>query len=141
MVSNPKKSNLLVLAVGYPSEDRIPSHTFVKQQIYALAGYFNKIYVICPTPYFPKLLSNVKVFPHEFRIQGLFTDYKYDNVEVYYPWFVIDFGYWTGGYIITIQNQKCSGLQKFKNIITFFKIILWSLNKRISGGKIYYTGC
>ena len=75
-----------MLSNGYPSKDmNIPSHTFVKEQVNELSKYFNKIYVIALTPFFPAFLRKIKFIPEYFRNKSIFKDYKYKNIEVYFP--------------------------------------------------------
>ena len=82
-----KDKNLLIIG-SYPSEDgSIITGTFVKEQVDRLKDYFNKIIIISPRPYFPKFLTKFDFIPQNFKDQTKFNDYKYDNVEVYFPRF------------------------------------------------------
>ena len=78
---------LLVISNGYPSEDGVPSHVFVKSQVDELKKYFKKIVVISPQPYFPKILNKIEFIPEKYRIRSVFQDYTYDNVQLYFPRF------------------------------------------------------
>lgn len=80
-----KNKNLLMLSTGYPSKDnKIPSHTFVKEQVDEISKYFNKVYVIALNPFFPKLLIKAGFIPKRYRDRALFKYYKYKNIEVYF---------------------------------------------------------
>jgi len=66
---------------------------FVKEYVDLIKDSFAKIYVISPQPFFPKLLSKIKLFK-KYAYSSNYTDYKYDNVEVYYPnFFTIPINY------------------------------------------------
>ena len=82
-----KNKNLLIVSNGYPSKEGEPSHTFVKEQVDILKDYFNKIIIISPRPYFPKFLTRFDFIPQNFKDQTKFSDYKYDNVKVFFPRF------------------------------------------------------
>lgn len=81
-----KDKNLLMLSNGYPSKDmENPTHTFVKEQVDELSKYFNKIYVIALTPFFPQCLRKIKLVPEYFRSKSILENYNYKNIEVYFP--------------------------------------------------------
>jgi len=81
-----KSKNLLLITNSYPNQNwDVPTCAFVKDFVDSIKDDFNKIYIISPTPYFPKVLSNIQIVPYFFRQQAFFEDYKYDNVEVYFP--------------------------------------------------------
>ena len=83
-----KTKTLLIVSNGYVSKDGIPNQTFVKSQVDVLKDYFEKIVVISPMPYFPRILSKIKFIPHFFKSRSFFEDYSYDNVDVYFPKFL-----------------------------------------------------
>ncbi|SFM56302.1 glycosyltransferase [Methanolobus profundi] len=68
-------NNLLVITNNYPNEDdSYVGGIFVKEQINYLKHYFKNIYVISPVAY----------GIDKFR-KTTYKNYKYDNVEVFYP--------------------------------------------------------
>jgi len=74
-------SNLLIIAPKYPDNNQISSQ-FVKDQVKYLSNYFNKVFVISPIPYLPKISKYIlssEEFSHSIR-----ADYSYNNVEVKY---------------------------------------------------------
>lgn len=74
--SNFKFRNLLILTPIYPNEENTYiSGMFVKKQLDYLKFYFENIYVIAP------VLGCFKKLPSD----KFCTDYKYDNVKVYFP--------------------------------------------------------
>ncbi len=79
-----KDKNLLIVSLGYPYGD-VHLSSFVKAQVDQLKPFFNKIYVISPTPYFPKFLSKFKIFRTLFHDFSRLRNYCYDNVDVFYP--------------------------------------------------------
>jgi glycosyltransferase involved in cell wall biosynthesis len=83
------KKNLLVISLGYPCEKlKNNSFSFVKDQIDMIKKEFNRVYVICPTPFFPKILSKSNIVPYHLREKALRENYTYDNVEVIYTKFL-----------------------------------------------------
>jgi len=78
--------NLLILSIGYPCGES-ESINFVKSQVDELKDYFQNIYIIAPTPYFPKFLSKSRFFNSKHSYHSQVKDYSYDNVHVYYPRF------------------------------------------------------
>lgn len=88
-MSNLKNKNLLVICDGYPSKDnKTFSGMFVKQQIKYIAPHFNKVFVISPTPFFPKILKNITIFPKRYTDSAKLENYEYENIKVYFPKFV-----------------------------------------------------
>jgi glycosyltransferase involved in cell wall biosynthesis len=79
-----ENKNLLIISLGYPFED-IQTSNFVKAQVDELKIYFNKVFVISPTPYFPKFFGSCKFFRNLFRNFSRVKNYTYDNVEVFFP--------------------------------------------------------
>lgn len=70
-----KLGNLLIIANSYPnSEGTYNGNIFVKEQINYIKNHFNKVYVVSPTPYGLEWLRKTR-----------HGNYKYDNVEVYFP--------------------------------------------------------
>ena len=84
MGSKFKDKNLLIVSLGYPYGD-VHLSSFVKAQVDQLKAYFNNIYIISPTPYFPKILTNLKIFRTLFHDFSRMSSYSYDNVDVFYP--------------------------------------------------------
>jgi len=83
-MKNLKNKNLLIISNGYPNKSgSIVDSTFVKDQVDELSKYFNKIYVLVPTPYFPKLIFNLG-FLKSYKNRLFYKNYKYKNIEVYY---------------------------------------------------------
>lgn len=84
-----KNKNLLVICDGYPSKnDKIYNSIFVKTQIKYIAPHFNKVFVISPTPFFPKILKNIKSFPKRYTDSAKLENYEYENIKVYFPKFI-----------------------------------------------------
>ena len=106
-----KDKNLLILTEGYPSEDgKTPAYIFVKEQVDELKKYFKKIYVIAPTPYFPKALGSLNCIPDKFKYYIQFNNYNYDNVKVFFPrFFTIPINYfrYNLGKIATRTVARC----------------------------------
>ncbi|MCS3901422.1 glycosyltransferase [Methanococcus voltae] len=90
-MTNFKDKNLLVITRFYPDgENLIIGDSFVKGQVDELAKNFNKIYVVSPIPYVPAVstLKNLKFLSpitNKLDIKPDLKNYKYKNVEVYYP--------------------------------------------------------
>ncbi len=80
-----RNKNLLIITNGYPCKEWEVNHTFVKAQVDELKKHFNKIYVISQNPFFPKFLSRLKFIPQLYKDYSKTKNYKYDNVEVYFP--------------------------------------------------------
>jgi glycosyltransferase involved in cell wall biosynthesis len=75
---NLKNKNLLILCPSYPNKnDKFYWGVFVKEYVNSIKKYFNKVYIISPIPFW--LYSTDK--------EKLCSNYSYDNIEVYYPWF------------------------------------------------------
>ena len=69
-----KNSTLLILTNSYPDKENTTyGGIFVKEQVAYLKDYFKEIYVISPQP---------------LGINRNLQDYKYDNVNVYFPRFL-----------------------------------------------------
>lgn len=84
-----KDKNLLIISLWYPSEDwKYPIYTFIKDQVDYLKNYFNKVFVVCPTPFIPKFIAKSKYISYYFKEKAFRDDYKYDNVEVFFPRFL-----------------------------------------------------
>lgn len=73
--------NLLIISNGYPNKQGSIDSIFVKTQVDELSKYFNKVYVIVPTPYYPKLFSYF-IKGYNNRLNNF--NYSYNNVNVYY---------------------------------------------------------
>ena len=56
---------------------------FLKAQLDCIKIYLNRIYVIVVSPYLPKFINSIKIFPPKWK-RKQFKNYKYDNIEVYY---------------------------------------------------------
>jgi len=78
---------LLIISNGYPffNKKDFYSYSFVKVQVNELKKHFKKVVVICPTPYFPKTIAKHSSISYTFKENALRKNYKYDNVEVYFP--------------------------------------------------------
>jgi len=96
MTSAGKNERTLLIVAPYPTEkgESILS-SFVRNQVNELKRYFRKVVVISPVMFVPRFLRNVSLIPEVHRNNILFKDYKYDNVEVYFPkyikWLAIDY--------------------------------------------------
>ena len=74
--SDTRDKTLLVITPDYPEEKhRYIGSVFVKDQVEYLKSFFKKIIVICP------VLFSFKIMPND----RYCTDYRYDNVSVFYP--------------------------------------------------------
>ena len=70
------EKTLLVITPDYPDEkNRYIGSIYVKEQVEYLKPFFKQIIVICP------ILVSFKIMPND----RYCTDYRYDNVSVYYP--------------------------------------------------------
>ena len=79
-----KDSKLLVITDRYPHiKDSITS-SFVKSQVDCLKNYIGKVYIISLTPLVPKFLSKFPFMHPRWRRDAYASDYKYDNVDVYF---------------------------------------------------------
>lgn len=112
--------NLLVVSLGYPSKSGdFQIYTFVKSQVDELKKYFNKVYVVCPTPYFPKFIAKLWFIPLYFKEKSLRYDYRYDNVRVFFPrFFSLPIGFFRekNGVLSYSATKKCI----LKNNIKFY---------------------
>jgi teichuronic acid biosynthesis glycosyltransferase TuaC len=79
-----KKTKLLIISDRYPHEKDTISSSFVKSQVDFLKRYFEKIYVISLTPFVPKYLSKFPFMNPRWQRDAFASNYKYDNVEVYF---------------------------------------------------------
>ncbi|MFT4283126.1 MAG: glycosyltransferase [Candidatus Woesearchaeota archaeon] len=79
-----KDKTLLVISLYYPYKN-LSYMTFVKNQIDEVSKYFKKVIVISPLQFFPSCLTKFNIFPGLYRDLGSMKNYKYDNVEVYFP--------------------------------------------------------
>ena len=78
-------SNLLVITNWYPQVWTNRYHcNFVKEFTDLISWEFDNIYVICPQPYFPKILRRFRIFENYCRYSN-FENYKYGNVKVFFP--------------------------------------------------------
>ncbi|MBU4274295.1 glycosyltransferase family 4 protein [Patescibacteria group bacterium] len=84
---NLKSKNLLIIPNSFPHKNCLYGGVFIKGQIDVLAKYFNKIYVICPTPYFPGFFKNFNCFPASWKKAVNPINYSYKSVSVYFPKF------------------------------------------------------
>lgn len=142
-----KDKNLLIVSLGYPYGD-VHLSNFVKAQVDHLNAFFNKIYVISPTPYFPKFLSKLKIFRTLFHDFSRLRNYSYDNVDVFYPKYFtlpLEFLRVRNGDFAAQVTQKCI----VKNKLNFNLIhahFIWSSGqvaaklKERYGTKIIITG-
>lgn len=80
-----QNKNLLVITDGFPQGNKYNCN-FVKSYVDLVKDDFDKVYVISPQPYLPKFLIKSKLLKNFARFSG-FTDYKYENVRVFYPSF------------------------------------------------------
>jgi|GEM_PF-2491461 len=82
-----KKRNLLILTDGFPEirKNRYNCQ-FVFDYANLISDYFDKVYVISPQPYFPKILSKFKIFKNCQRFSN-FSNYQHKNIFVFYPVF------------------------------------------------------
>lgn len=86
---NLKEKNLLIICDGYPSKDnKIYSNIFVKNQLKYIAPYFDKVYVISPTPYFPKIFKHLKFLPKRYTNASKLENYSEKNTSVFFPKFL-----------------------------------------------------
>jgi teichuronic acid biosynthesis glycosyltransferase TuaC len=79
-----KNKQLLIITTGYPNKkgDIIDS-VFVKSQVDELANHFKDINIIVLTPFFPKILNQLKIIKgYKNRVNT--QNYKYNNINVYY---------------------------------------------------------
>ena len=82
------KKTLLILTSCYPNKnEKITGDPFVKSQVDELCKYFTKVIVISAIPFLPKFFRKIRFFSIKFPDNNLLINYKYDNVEVYYPKF------------------------------------------------------
>ncbi len=80
--------NLLVITNNFPDEEgKLPLTTFVKDNVNALKEQFTKIYVICPTPYYPSVLNIF--WKNKYTHFSKLKSYSYDNVEVYFSRYIL----------------------------------------------------
>ena len=79
-----KNSNLLVITDRYPHSNDPLSSSFVYNQINSLKFFFRRVYVISLTPFVPKFLSKFPFMHPRWRRDAFASDYKYDNVDVYF---------------------------------------------------------
>ncbi len=120
---NLKKKNLLIICDGYPSKDNtIYSNIFVKNQLKYIAPYFNNVYVISPTPYFPKIFKNLKFLPKRYTNASKLENYSEKNISVFFPKFL------TPPFSKYYQNHKNalfleSAIKTIKNNSLTFDII------------------
>lgn len=83
-----KDKNLLVLTPCYPDlEWKTTGDPFVKAQIDEMKDNFNKIYIISPIAFFPIFFKKIPFLKKFIWMNDNFKDYKYENIEVYYPRF------------------------------------------------------
>jgi glycosyltransferase involved in cell wall biosynthesis len=76
LMNNLSDTTLLVITPDYPDKNNnYIGSIFVKNQLDSLKGYFRKIIVIAPVFYSGGLLPNDRYC----------QNYRYDNIEVYYP--------------------------------------------------------
>lgn len=75
--------NLLVISNSFPQGDRY-NNICVKWYTDLIKDKFDNIYIICPTPYFPKPLRKFWLFENYSRFSN-FCNYSYDNINIYYP--------------------------------------------------------
>jgi glycosyltransferase involved in cell wall biosynthesis len=75
---------LLVITNRYPHIKDSMSSSFVKNQVDCLKNYFEKVCVISLAPFIPKFLSTFSFMKPRWKRDAFASDYKYDNVEVYF---------------------------------------------------------
>jgi len=89
-----KNKNLLIIANSFPHKNCPTAGTFTKVQVDATAKYFNKVFVICPTPYMPAFISRFQFIPSSWRKAVNPINYSYNNVSVYFPkFFMLPFNF------------------------------------------------
>jgi teichuronic acid biosynthesis glycosyltransferase TuaC len=83
-----RNKTLLILTSCYPDKNgKITGDPFVKSQVDELSKYFTKIVVISSIPFLPKFFEKIRIFSLKFLDRYQISDYKYANIEVYYPRF------------------------------------------------------
>lgn len=109
-----KNKTLLVISDGFPEANHYNA-TFVKSFVDLVNDEFKEVFVISPQPYFPKLLSKIKLF-RKFTHYSGFSDYKYQNVKIFYPSFLMfpirKFRQKRGNYFV----EKCEKIIQKNNI-------------------------
>lgn len=75
---------LLVITNRYPHIKDSMSSSFVKSQVDSLKNHFEKVCVISLAPFIPKFLSTFSFMKPRWKRDAFASDYKYDNVEVYF---------------------------------------------------------
>ena len=73
--------SLLVITDRYPSKD-VNTSVFVKNQVDALKGSFNRVVVLGLSPAVPRFLTWLPFMKPRWKRDSLVKDYFYDNVEV-----------------------------------------------------------
>lgn len=103
--------NLLVITNWYPQIWTNRYHcNFVKEFTEIVSEDFDNIYVICPQPYFPKILRNFKVFEEFYRCTN-FKNFNYKNIKVFFPtYFTLPISYFR-------KNNRKFWLKKVLNTI------------------------
>ena len=76
--------NILIITNGFPCKEWEVNSTFVKAQVDELAQYYDNVYVISQTPYFPRWLGKLKFIPKIFQNYSKPRNYSYANVQVEY---------------------------------------------------------
>jgi glycosyltransferase involved in cell wall biosynthesis len=85
-----KNKNLLIISQRFPSKESTNYDAiFIKEQLEFIKEHFKKIYVIVPTPYVPRILSNLKILPDLWKTFSKKRNYNYSNVHVLFPRFLI----------------------------------------------------
>ncbi len=80
-----KSKNLLIIANSFPHKNCLYGGIFVKEQVDVLAEYFNKVYIIAPTPHLPEFFGRFEWIPESWRKGINPIDYSYKNISVYFP--------------------------------------------------------
>jgi teichuronic acid biosynthesis glycosyltransferase TuaC len=82
--------NLLVLSRYSDEGFESANYTFVHHQIAGLQKYFDEIFVVAPTPWFPRVVAPVGRVWEKLRLRMLARDWDYGNVHIrfapFMPW-------------------------------------------------------
>lgn len=77
--------NLLIISNRFPHSSDEISNIFVKNQVDALAPFFNHIYVLALTPYVPKFLARYASRRASRWARDVYAkNYSYDNIDVHF---------------------------------------------------------
>jgi len=103
---------LLIITDGFTPKTGVAYDCpFVNSQVDVLKDYFKKIIVISPKLFVPKIVKYFHFIPEKYRKKESYVDYKYDNVEVYYPRYLL-----TPNYVFH-RSVGTYALKSTKNLI------------------------